>query len=644
MDDDLTASHWDDVLLPSQAALPSANINLIFDSMSLENPHRDSSLEDNGSDAESAPTTDGEPAVAEPEPPVTSQNPLLQYGYAAAYSEPEEDQISAMKKLQRDIRKSNLLDQLTSGADEPLAETPVSPVRKLASEALFEDKGSPIRLRPEQTTAPEVSPLKNRFRPARGRRYPAKTVAQHLEQGSLDPLSFSDAPAAAETPAKDKPRQILDEVNVPLYEILAPEQAATSEPKSVDVKEDDAPQGNDLEISVGDPIKVGDITTAHIVYGIRTINKNADGGNFPHTAEPIAVSRRYKDFRWIYHQLQNNHPGKIIPPPPSKQTYIGRFNENFIENRRLSLEKMLSKISKISPLANDPDFVMFLTSTDFAAESKEREQASGSSASAQANSADDESENSSLSSSAIVSGTSAGGFMSSLFSMSVKVPEPDEYFSKKKGYIEDLEYNLRTFHKSLELIAGQRVELVAVLEEVSLTMDELADLEILKTTTNLLAAFAEVQSKLKDNLDRVNLQDQLTLGFTIEEYLRIIGSIKYTFETRSKIYQQYQSFNRDLIKKEETLDKLNSKYKTSVDKISQVSFEVEKLKQKVAHFEASFNSISETIKSEIDKFEMDKIKDFRNSVEIFIEASIESQKEAIELWETFYERQNLTDI
>jgi len=71
---------------------------------------------------------------------------------------------------------------------------------------------------------------------------------------------------------------------------------------------------------------------------------------------------------------------------------------------------------------------------------------------------------------------------------------------------------------------------------------------------------------------------------------------------------------------------------------------VDKLKAKVQTFEKKFNLISETIKLELERFEFEKIDDFRNSVEIFIESSIESQKEAIELWETFYERENLSKI
>lgn len=234
--------------------------------------------------------------------------------------------------------------------------------------------------------------------------------------------------------------------------------------------------------------------------------------------------------------------------------------------------------------------------------------------------------------------------MSSLFSIPTKLPEPDLYFSKKKAYIDDLEYNLRTFQRSLDDIAHQRVESVSMTEEIAVVIDELADLEILKTTTLLLKAFSDVHMKLKENLDRINQQDQLTLGFTVEEYLRIIGSVKHIFETRTKTYNQFHSFQQDLIKKEESLNKLTHKYKSSTEKINMLQFEVDKLKQKTEQFEKSFNSISEIIKEEMENFELERISDFRNSVEIYVESMIESQKEAIELWETLYERQQLDKI
>jgi len=154
----------------------------------------------------------------------------------------------------------------------------------------------------------------------------------------------------------------------------------------------------------------------------------------------------------------------------------------------------------------------------------------------------------------------------------------------------------------------------------------------------------DIQLKLRDNLDQINLQDQLTLGFTIEEYLRIINSIKTIFETRLNIYQQYHNFSQELSRKQTQLTKSQNKYKQQPEKIELLNFEIDKLQQRTTAYENKFKTISEVAKEEIAKFELERINDFRNSVEIYIESSIESQKEAIELYETFYERYNLTDV
>lgn len=644
MDDDLTASHWDDVLSPSQNQY-SSNFALMgsqFGNLNLSDPHKDSESEDENEpedEAETSPFVDHSSSA-----------------FSSARNQDEIDQLNELRKEERQEHSSNLLSELTNG-DEPDHDSFTTPKKVDASGDLFEDKGTPIKIKQDTNAAVLLALLPTRtnqlktgkFRATRSRKYPSKTIVKHLgkQVDSTDPLNSSQpkAEARSEAAQEKKNELLVQEANAPLYEIQAEteeerlQKLATPSVASAAPKTEDSP-GNQLDITVGDPLKVGDITTAHIVYAIKTTNKNPDSPHFPAGSHVVTVSRRYKDFRWIYHQLQSNHPGRIIPPPPTKQTYIGRFNENFIENRRLSLEKMLAKMSRLPWLANDPDFVMFLTSEDFINESKERENVSGSGASLQTDNADEDDKSTSLSAS-IVTGTGGGGFMSSLFSIPVKAPEPDAYFSKKKTYIDDLEHNLKTFYKSLELIASQRLEIITVIEEIASTVDALADLEVSKVTTDLLEAFAEVHVKLKDNLDRVNLQEQLTLGFTINEYLRIITSVKHTFETRQKIYQQYHTFVQELQKKEEALERLNSKYKSSEDKIRLVNFEVDKLKQKVAYYEKNFDTISETIKSEIEAFELAKIEDFRSSVEIFIESLIESQKEAIELWETFYERQNL---
>lgn len=672
MDDDLTASHWDDVLSPSQQQFSlNYSINNHFADLAV-NPHKDSSDEENEEDDNDSKgeneETDAETAAGFGRNNFDNSAPggysggfqtEVHHAYGSTYNhgsahQTEIEQLNEIQREERKEHKAHLLSELTSGTGDEDLEKSLSPSKPTA-DSLFDSLAAPIPIldfvaSPEKRPIPKASKLKGALYRLRVRKFSSKSTVQHLadpESASGDPLGPLGV-TGTQTNDEKEPKasdhgadKLIKEVDAPLYDIQSDE--TEPDPESRAARPEGVPKKNsenDLEISVSDPVKIGDIATAHVVYSIRAKNKNEQSRNFPSLHETTAA-RRYKDFRWIYHQLQNNHPGIIIPPPPTKQTYVGRFNENFIENRRLSLEKMLMKISRIHILANDPDFVMFLTSEDFANESKERENVSGSGASSRDGEEDDDNSSTLSTAVSIVSGTAPASFMSSLFSSSNKIVETDEFFTKKKAYIDDLQHNLKSFARSLELIANQRLETIALTEEIATALDELSDLEILKSTTSLLGAFAEVHHKLKESLDRVNLQDQLTLGLTVEEYLRIIGSVKHVFDTRIKVNLQYSTFKLDLAKKQEVLDRMTAKYKASPEKINTLKFEVEKLKQKVDFYEKSFKAISETIKVELHTFELEKIEDFRNSVEIFIEGSIESQKEAIELWETFYERQNL---
>lgn len=674
--DDLTGSVWDDAVSPNDnkddysttrttSSLHHSIVSPLsnqFNSLTIEDPFASPLGFGNERDTDNNDRYEEDEKEEEDEEETPADIDDVSRSQQSEYDAVGE-QAKELKKEENKEHSTQILSELTSGIDDSdILESSLvkSPEKLLASDSLFNDKGaSPLRIsksRGDMKSPSRPTTVKStKFKATRPRKFSAKVNVQHMDENNsnlLGPLSIETTSEgtsqlkAAQSNSTTASEAIAKETEAPLYEIDNKDDSQldkeTVSKKQKGSNQQSDPHANKLEIAVGDPMKVGDITTVHIVYTIKTKNKNLESNYFPAT-ETTEVTRRYKDFRWIYHQLQNNHPGRIIPPPPSKQTYIGRFNESFIENRRLSLEKMLNKICNTSVLANDPDFVMFLTSEDFANESRERERVSGSGASAQNSEYLDRSEDIAVTSAAAAASGVSGGFMSSLFSMSTKVTEPDQYFIAKKQYIDDLEYNLKQFYKTIELIGQQRVDMIGILEEISVTMNELSGLEISKVTSDLLSAFSEVELKIKDNLDRINLQDQLTLGFTIEEYLRTIGSINFILDTRLNIYQQFYNFTQELNKKQSQLDKLNRKQQ-QVDKIKQLNFEVDKLKQRTDAYEQSFKKISDTIKEELETFEYERIDDFRNSVEIFIESAIEAQKEAIELYETFYERQKLGDI
>lgn len=59
-----------------------------------------------------------------------------------------------------------------------------------------------------------------------------------------------------------------------------------------------------------------------------------------------------------------NNPGVIVPPIPEKSPF-GRFDNLFIQQRRLALENCARKISNHPILARDADLRLFLESDTF---------------------------------------------------------------------------------------------------------------------------------------------------------------------------------------------------------------------------------------------------------------------------------------
>lgn len=122
-----------------------------------------------------------------------------------------------------------------------------------------------------------------------------------------------------------------------------------------------------FDIAVGDPHKVGDLTSAHIVYSVRTKTTSK-----AYRQPEFSVTRRYSDFLWLYTALHSNNPGIIIPPPPEKQA-VGRFDNNFVESRRAALERMLNRIASHPTLQQDADLKLFLESETFNVDIKHKE-------------------------------------------------------------------------------------------------------------------------------------------------------------------------------------------------------------------------------------------------------------------------------
>ncbi|TPP64587.1 Sorting nexin 9 variant [Fasciola gigantica] len=75
------------------------------------------------------------------------------------------------------------------------------------------------------------------------------------------------------------------------------------------------------------------------------------------------VSRRYKHFDWLYCRLVAKYPCVRIPPLPEK-AITGRYEDEFVDERRKLLQLWLDRMCKHPVVAQSHVFIHFLTCAD----------------------------------------------------------------------------------------------------------------------------------------------------------------------------------------------------------------------------------------------------------------------------------------
>jgi sorting nexin-1/2 len=362
-----------------------------------------------------------------------------------------------------------------------------------------------------------------------------------------------------------------------------------------------------FDITVGDPHKVGDLTSSHIVYQVRTRTTSK-----AYRQPEFTVSRRYRDFLWLYTSLHNNNPGVVVPPPPEKQA-VGRFDTNFVESRRAALERMLNKIAAHPILQHDGDLKIFLESEAFNVDVKNKE-----------NREPD-------------LGQSKGMFSS--FGISVggggKFIEHDDWFHDRKVYLDALENQLKALMKAIDTVVAQRKGLSEAAGEFSVSIQALAAVELSPILSGPLYGLSDLQLRIKELYDRQAQQDVLTLGITIDEYLRLIGSVKTAFSQRQKAYHSWHAAESELQKRKNSQEKLLRQGKSQQDRLNQANADVADAERRVHQTRLLFEDMGRLMRNELQRFEKEKVEDFKSGVETFLESAVEAQKELIELWETF---------
>ena len=208
-----------------------------------------------------------------------------------------------------------------------------------------------------------------------------------------------------------------------------------------------------------------------------------------------------------------------------------------------------------------------------------------------------------------------------------KFIEHDDWFHDRKLYLDALENQLKALLKSLDMVIGQRKALSEAAGEFSSSLENLANVEVSVSLSTPLAGLADIQLRIRDLYERQAQQDLLTLGITIDEYIRIIGSVRQAFAQRQKSFHAWHNAESELQKRRALQDKTLRSGKTQQDRLNQLQADVSDGERRCHQARLLFDDMGRLMRAELERFEKEKVEDFKSAVETFLEGAIEAQKE-----------------
>ncbi|KAL1666430.1 Vps5 C terminal like-domain-containing protein [Schizophyllum commune] len=383
-------------------------------------------------------------------------------------------------------------------------------------------------------------------------------------------------------------------------------QSQTLQAKSPTRKDKDEPPATFI-ISVDDPQKVGDPIRPYIMYTVHTQTSSKE-----FRKPSFSVLRRYSDFLWLYETLSLNNPGVVVPPVPGKNPF-GRFDDQFVKQRRLGLEKCIQKIANHPVLGKDADLRLFLESDTFSLDIKHRKSEIA---------------------------HERGGMLGSLGQVLTgpRFHETDEWFDRKKVYMDGLENQLRGLVKAIELVSKQRSDLATATGDFAATVADLSSSDVGKGLSTSLAGLADIERKAQDLQNIQAEQDIITLLATVDEYARLINSVRMAFTGRIRTYHAWKQADADLARQRSTHDRNRAQGKIPNDRMGYAMTQLAEAERRALEAKREFEHVSRLAKEEVARFEKERIEDFKAALQAFLEGMIARQKEVIAAWEAYQQR------
>ncbi|XP_037087966.1 sorting nexin-2-like isoform X2 [Pollicipes pollicipes] len=385
-----------------------------------------------------------------------------------------------------------------------------------------------------------------------------------------------------------------------------------------------------IQVQVVEPVKIGDGMSSYMAYKVTT---KTNVSYF--TRQHFSVMRRFSDFLGLHDKLVEKHirSGRIVPPAPEKSvigttkikigsgggsggggggggTHDHTGPNEFIERRRAALERYLNRTAAHPTLRADPDFREFL---ELDAELPRATQTSA------------------LSSAGVLRLFNRVG--ETVSKIAFKMDESDVWFEERVQQVESLDGQLRKLHGSVEALVLYRRELASSTAQLARAAAMLSNVEEHTALSRALSQLSELQERVERLHTQQADNDFYMLAEMLKDYVMLLGAVKDVFHEREKLYQTWQHAQQTLTKKREVKARLELQGRS--DKLQQLTEEVTEWEAKVERSQEEFERISRSIKKEMEMFDCNRVKDFKDCIVKYLETLMANQQKLVKLWETF---------
>ena len=352
-------------------------------------------------------------------------------------------------------------------------------------------------------------------------------------------------------------------------------------------------------VRVGDPQRVGDPMTAHVVYTVR-VQTNA-----PWLSRPeYSVLRRYNDFRWLHAAMVHNHPGVVVPPIPEK-VKVGRFAPELVEFRRRFLERALLKMLQHPILQQDDDLALFLESGNLTADIHQRDLRKG----------------------PVVTPEYKTYFGWSHAFHQYRFQEPDDWFISQLNYLSQFETRMSEICDALTNLSHKRAELADAYLQLYHSLVALSSSGMSRSVSTCFAILGDMKKRSSQACTQLADHEANVFGLALYEYERLVGSIRKAFQSREEVWQAWQCA-------EDELSRVRSKYaKSNETHIDTQNHALTHTQLAYAALSTRFEEVTRLCKLEVERFECGKAQEIRKAFEEYVRVFSTIQRDILDEWE-----------